>query len=369
MYSIRRESTPSKMTIDVRSLLCDSESFQPFRRLIEGPLEPDDLPLVERFVRAIVLHDSALLKPDITITIVDGGEAECHIAPPELNEYGLLRRYAADTIPMPNVGELFRAAIVATEASLAQKEDHEVTVEGIDRLLPNLIAVAFGAGLSAGYLVAGGSVLISNGTTANDEDGGHGPEALFGDLDTAWQEYARASANDGFGLLVPPVLGILTARCARRDAIPAVLADLRQEWSSARRKVWELLEALRKCSTLAQGIEIRDELAQASRLFVPQQNQFQTRPIRVFWDITAGIAAGALITAMSGGKPVIGAITGGVGQAARSVPSLLNEFGPSLFGRGAFDLARRIRREIPGIERDSLARLLSSSERQKFGFK
>jgi hypothetical protein len=270
---------------------------------------------------------------------------------------------------MPNVAELFRTAIVATEASLVQKEDHEVTVEGFERLLPNLIAVAFGAGLSASYLQDGGSVLISNGTTATDEDEGRqGPEALFSDLDSAWQEYARVSANDGFGLLVPPVLGILITRCARRDAIPAVLADLREEWSSARRKVWELLEALKTCSTLGQGIAIRDELAQASKLFVPRQNQFQTRPIRVFWDITAGITAGALISAMSGGKPVIGAISGGVGQVARSVPSFLNEFGPSLFGRGAFDLARRVRREIPGIERDSLARLLSSSERQKLGF-
>jgi hypothetical protein len=39
-----------------------------------------------------------------------------------------------------------------------------------------------------------------------------------------------------------------------------------------------------------------------------------------------------------------------------------------LFGRGAFDLARRVRREVSKIELDTLPRLLSDAERQALGF-
>jgi hypothetical protein len=36
----------------------DQEAFYPFRQLVEGPLEdPRYLPLIERFLRAAVVHD------------------------------------------------------------------------------------------------------------------------------------------------------------------------------------------------------------------------------------------------------------------------------------------------------------------------
>jgi hypothetical protein len=52
----------------------------------------------------------------------------------------------------------------------------------------------------------------------------------------------------------------------------------------------------------------------------------------------------------------------------RSVPPLLHEFGPAVFGRGAFDLARRVRRATAQIEPEALTRLLSEAEKKNLGF-
>jgi hypothetical protein len=40
--------------------------------------------------------------------------------------------------------------------------------------------------------------------------------------------------------------------------------------------------------------------------------------------------------------PVVGAITGAMGEVPRSAPAMLYEFGLAIFGRGAFDPARRV---------------------------
>jgi antitoxin component of RelBE/YafQ-DinJ toxin-antitoxin module len=192
------------------------------------------------------------------------------------------------------------------------------------------------------------------------------PSGLFEQLDKDWREYASHIAN-GLELLVPPVLGIVLTRCARHESIPLVVRDLREEWAKARAKVWSLLDTLRSVPTLHEAQSIRHELVRASQMFSPVQTEFDSRPLRVFWDITAASAAGAGIAAMTGGRPGIGALTGAVAQVARSVPPLAHEFGPILFGRGAFDLARRVRRAASQIEGDALSRLISASERRNLG--
>ena len=95
----------------------------------------------------------------------------------------------------------------------------------------------------------------------------------------------------------------------------------------------------------------------------------ESRPVRVLWEIVAGAAAGGGIAVLSGGNPVIGAVTNAMNQAARNLPAFTHEFGSMLFGRGAFDLARRVRRAVSEIELNALSRLLSDSEKQKLGFK
>jgi hypothetical protein len=71
---------------------------------------------------------------------------------------------------------------------------------------------------------------------------------------------------------------------------------------------------------------------------------------------------------LSGGKPLIGGVAGAATQAARNLPAFTHEFGAMLFGRGAFDLARRVRRAVSQIELDALPRLLTAVEREQLGF-
>jgi hypothetical protein len=190
------------------------------------------------------------------------------------------------------------------------------------------------------------------------------PEALFSSLDQSWSSYAQQIERDGLGFLVPPMLAIVLTRCARREAIPVVIRDLRLEWAEARRKVWALLEALRICRTLKEAIEIRSELASASELMSQQETELDTRPVRILWEIVASSAAGAAIAGLSGARPAIGAAAGAATQAARNIPSFTHEFGRMLFGRGAFDLARRIRRELSKVELEALPGLLSGPEKE-----
>jgi hypothetical protein len=79
------------------------------------------------------------------------------------------------------------------------------------------------------------------------------PEQLFENLDREWLDYARKGDTGDFGLVVPPVLGIVLTRCAKREAIPIVLRDLRDEWASARSKVWDLIDRLRVCPTVGEA--------------------------------------------------------------------------------------------------------------------
>jgi len=191
------------------------------------------------------------------------------------------------------------------------------------------------------------------------------PEAMFQHLDEDWKKYARFAEETGLQFLVPPVLGIVLTRCARRDAIPKVVQDLRDEWSGARGKVWDLLDALRACRTIGEATEIQKELVDAGRQFSPEPSEFDTRPVRVLWDILAGGVAGGGIAAVTGMNPIASAVTGAITQATRTVPAFAHEFGSMLFGRGAFDLARRVRRETSKVEFESLSRLLTDAEKGK----
>jgi hypothetical protein len=224
--------------------------------------------------------------------------------------------------------------------------------------------------LAISTVLRGGSAVLGSafGRRAFDKAGEY-PLALFDDLDKEWQTFIREIEKDGLGVVVPPVLAIVLTRCARLDAIPAIMSDLRQEWAGARSKVWRLLDELGRCRTLGEATEIRKELADASRLFSPTGSTLDSQPVRVLWEIVAAGTAGAAIAALSGGKAGLGAVAGALTQAARNLPGLTHEFGSMLFGRGAFDLARRVRRSLSDVELDALARLLPDAEKQKLGLK
>ena len=92
-----------------------------------------------------------------------------------------------------------------------------------------------------------------------------------------------------------------------------------------------------------------------------------TNPARILWEILPAAAIGAGTAELVGGKPVVGAVTGAGTQVARSIAPLAQRFGRELFRLGAFDLARRVRRETARVDPDALSRLLSESERQSLG--
>jgi hypothetical protein len=316
----------------METAVCDVGAVEPFRRLVEGPLNAEELPRIERFVRTIVLHDRTVLLP----VTFDQGLVIPRLSFPDYDACGLVEDAAKSLFRSLTPGSLFGL---------------ETTV---------------GTGLLVGLaMLKRASVLTSDPIIEEGlERSLHLPDGLFEHLDIVWRQYAQDTAKNGFGLSVPPVLGIVLTRCARRDAIPAILADLRNEWSDARGKVWDLLDALKTSKSLAEAIEIRDELKQASKLFTPEPTECDSRPVRVFWDVVAGSAVGAAISLVAGTNPLIGAATAALAQIGRGTPTLLHEFGPAIFRRGAFDLARRVRRATAQVEFGALARLLTDAEKE-----
>jgi hypothetical protein len=356
--------------------IIESEAIHPLYRLVVGGLYyREQLQDAERCIRTIVLHDSS-----ITVT----SPFAYHSPYPEDLDYISKEDYAAQLIKELKQKHFLDRAV---EEDLSLFEDYTSH--------PGLSNSHFGDELAAlaqltsntkskdnPYFNAHCDYFIRVITTITQ--GGSGllvsdlaeniigtlekiPPDLFQHLDEQWHGFASQAASDHLGFLVPPVLGIVLTRCTRRDDIPSVIRDLRDEWAVPRRKVWKFLAEMRNAKTIGQALELRRELTEASKLFAPGVSEFSSRPIRVLWDMAASAVAGAGIAALSGVKPFIGAVTGTITSAARSTPSLLQDFGPALFGRGAFDLARRVQRETSKVEFDSLVRFLSDEEREDLG--
>lgn len=350
----------------VADFLCDQSMFEPLKRLIEGPFRLGDVQPAERIARAIVLHDDAQIVPQVNVRSTAEGEPFALVTYPPFNSFGLLRDGDELVIGPEEVkgsfGEIREVLEEAVRAGLTPQsiaEDVDGAVAAVWSTLVYRLSLAYK------HLKNGGSVIMEHLVT-EDDDSDLTAASLFANLDSQWQQYAKDAMKGGFDLTVPPVLGIALTRCARRDAIPASLRDLRDEWAPARRKVWRLLNDLKSSKTIGHANEIRSHLKDASKQFALEPTDSDTRPVRVFWDIAAGAAAGAVIGALSGGRPLTGAVTAGLGQLARPAVPVVHEFGPALFGRGAFDLARRVRREVSKVELECAWRLLSEAERGAF---
>jgi len=350
--------------------VCDPEAFYPLRSLVAGPLtDLRELSEVERFVRTVVLHDEISMEleplpydPDSEREFTEEeqyvGRRNVLIAiGPVLTGYdffterlGVGKPQTADITLSPALTEVVRTFSNAEEGNVY----YNAHIEYLQRIVNTVRK--------------GGSALLFGefGSAAIDASSKY-PEKLFENLDRDWQQVARDVDAGEIGFMVPPVLSIILTRCARRDAIPDIIKDLRDEWTDARTKTWALLDRFKTVQTVAEGQKIQQELAAASRLLSPAKNEIDTRPFRVLWDFIAGSVAGATTALISGGRPGVGAAIGALGMGARSVPPLIYELGPVLFGRGAFDLARRVRQEAMRVEYDALARLLTDAEKLKLG--
>ncbi len=352
----------------MRVAACDPAAFYPLRNLVSGPFDTlEDLVAVERFVRTVVLHDEIVMEldpwpyePEADFEFTEDEKQVGHrtvitAIGPVLTGYEFFTvRSGPQSVPdielTPDLIEVAARHANAGEGNVYFKTH----VEYLKRVL--------------GIVEQGGSVLLCGdyGKQAIATAQRY-PESLFQHLDEDWQRYARQAGQDGLGLRVPPLLGVVLTRCARREAIPTVIRDLRVEWSDARGKVWSLLDALRVSRTLGEAEAIRRELSEASRLFTPQRTDLDSRPVRIFWEVLAAGVAGAIIGQLTGGHPLLGLTTGGLSRAPE-VAALIHEFGPAMFGRGGFDLACRVRRAVSQVEYDALSRLLTDTEKRNLRF-
>jgi len=349
--------------------VCDQKAFYPFRSLVKGPLtDLSELTKVERFVRTVLLHDdiSMVLEPwsydpnserefteeerrqGIRNVIVGIG--------PALTEYDFFTDNIGDRESMPDI--TLSPSLTEVARKYSNAGEGNVYYKAHIDYLTHIV----------GLLQKGGSALLAGefGSNAMEASSKY-PEKLFENLDKDWQQFAREVDSGKIRFIVPPILSIILTRCARRDAIVDVLKDLRYEWAEARAKVWALLGQLKTVRTVKDMRNIQQELAAASSLMSPSQNAIDTRPLRVLWDLIVGSVAGATTAIISGAPPNIGAAIGAVGAASSSVPSLINELGPALFGRGAFDLARHVQQETLRVEYDALKKLLTDTEKRKLG--
>jgi len=350
--------------------VCDQEAFYPLRSLVNGPFSDfRELTEIERFVRTVVLHDEISMEleplpydPDSDQEIPeeewhDGMRNVVVAYGPVLSDYDFFRSRRSGG--KPEKPEIKLAPLLVENArKFANAEEGNSYYQAHIDYLRRVVNI----------LQNGGSALLAGefGRAAIDASNRF-PERLFYNLDQDWQQFAKEADAGELGFTVPPVLSIVLSRCARRDAIPAVIKDLRDEWATARHKVWGQINRLRHVHTIQETIEIKRELEEASKLLSPTQHEINTRPIRVLWELVAAGLAGAVIAHISGSHPGIGAAAGAIGKVSGSVASYIHELGPALFGRGAFDFARRVRKETMRIEPGALAKLLTETERLNLG--
>ncbi|MGD0231252.1 MAG: hypothetical protein ABSC19_12985 [Syntrophorhabdales bacterium] len=359
-----------KGRLSTSKAVCDQKAFYPLRSLIEGPLTNlCELKEVERFIRTVLLHDEISMElepwaydPDSDDEWTEEerqyGRRNVIVAiGPRLTGYDFFTQQLGPGKPeTPDIR--LSPALIEVARDFSNAEEGNVYYESHIEYLQRIVSV----------IQNGGSALLAGefGNAAIEASSKY-PEKFFENIDKDWQRFAREAAEGEVSFKVPPVLSIILTRIATRDAIPYILRDLRDEWANARGKVWALLGRLMTASSLGETKDIHEELAAASRMLSLPRGEIDTRPVRMLWDLVVGSAEGVATALLSGGEIGVGAVVGALREAVRSGPSFIHESGPILFGRGAFDLARRVRQEVMLVEHDALARLLTDAEKRSLG--
>jgi len=221
--------------------------------------------------------------------------------------------------------------------------------------------------LLVGTVEAGGSI-VCEGETAGQaiQVASQIPDELMNNLDEAWAQLVAAANAGDVGLVVPPFVSILLSRCARRDAILPVLTDMKVEYANARRAIWALITELRNPASIVRAQDIRRELTDAARAMDPQHEWPELVPVRALWKLLTAAVGGAAVGQLAGGHPAVGAAIGTVNQAREVIGGADPR---AILARGAFDLARRINRDLREVPRmpELLRPLLTHQERERFG--
>jgi hypothetical protein len=91
------------------------------------------------------------------------------------------------------------------------------------------------------------------------------PQSIFETLDESWSAYLRIVIGPGIGICVPPVLAcVLTRANGSRARLSGSIRDLREEYASSRRALWDHLEQMWTAPTVPKQLKLLSELERAS---------------------------------------------------------------------------------------------------------
>jgi hypothetical protein len=366
--------------------------FHAIQTLVRGPIKnSEDLIAIEEALRALVLHDDAIFVP----------------MPMAANEFSGKGGKTAKPRRPPRTGRISRSATIATSSpkvlalkftksmplgkwaitSVSPADLLGLFTSALDQRTPPKIALSEPLQkLAATYSKAqsgnpnyeihleflrlifwtvqngGSAVCKTDFARAAIDKASEFPELLFKRLDADWREFGHSIDNADIGPWIPPVTAIVASRSANREKIPAIIRDLRDEWATARMKVWGLVDELKSTRRVSQAEAVLRELNEASKYFSVFQQDNSTRPLQILWEFFLAGFGGAAIGRLAG-SPAVGTVTALVGQTIRTVQRSA-DFASILLGRGAFDLARRVRRETTRIDLGALDAMLSKSEKK-----
>lgn len=335
----------------------DPDAFYPFRALVQGPFDRlEDLPRLERFFRAIILHDEMRMAIEPS---PDPGhdEDDEEIGPegrnvifafgPILSGYEDL--FVSPIDPKRKIEITLCPELLNLAEELSRGEGENPYYQAYVEYFQQLIEV----------LGSSGSVICEGEAAERAELlGNQYPEKLFGSLDADWQRMAREIDTGRFGPMLPPIVALVLQRAQIREAIPVILRDLRDELTTARTSVWNAIRRLKSALTVSEMSDALRELDAASHALSVLSGDNRSSSGRVWWEIIGG-AIGAAATSITGAiiGGALGPIVTGAGDRLTS----------SLLSRGAVDLGRRLGRELVSVDLSAreLSRILGPSERAK----
>jgi hypothetical protein len=351
--------------VETRIAVFDPDAFYPFRSLIYGPLTSvRDLTAIEEFLRAIVLHDEMTMEMNpfshseeddywSEEDIQAGGRTVISAMGPTTDEYHLFNQQYGPQ-PVPNIS--------LSDSLVQLARDHSGADSGnvyFDAHL-NFLKRVLGVVQNGGSAICRSAFAMEAIGTAS-----RFPTSLFDGLGNDWKTLGKDVSAPNFGPLIPPLLSIVATRSASREKISDIVRDLRDEWSEARSKVWALSDELKTASSVLRAQEIVRELDESSKYFSPTPDERSTRPVQFLWNLCSAALGGAAIGQLSGGNPEIGAAVGLVGETVRIVQKEINW--QRICGVGAFDLGKRVRREVELADVSKLSLFLSQTEKTALG--
>ncbi len=119
---------------------------------------------------------------------------------------------------------------------------------------------------SQGYGLCSTSVVAR---IANEHIFSKWPAHLFKHLEGDFQVKARFLLAPGYAIPLPPLLSIVLSEAENRDAIPATLLSLREDFRQARTQLWTLLHSLWMTSSYKEQVSIHRELDSAAKAIYP----------------------------------------------------------------------------------------------------